>query len=182
MNVNKWHILAALLLVMGTWYFSKGPIRSGADGVNYVDSLVVVYDTLPYYDTTRPNLVGVEPMQLPMVIDTAAVLKEFFSRKTYQDSLQVNDVSIKVNYSLLGNSLEGTRWEVVNLRPTAISYHPATLKKNDIGAGLLMGVNLAAPTLSYQYKKLQLQLGYNFIQVEGSPAWVIGLHYSLLKW
>tara|TARA_R110001592_G_scaffold68626_1_gene210259 strand:+ start:16762 stop:17310 length:549 start_codon:yes stop_codon:yes gene_type:complete len=175
-------ILAALVLILLTWYCSKNTEVPGVSGINYRDSVVVVYDTVTYLDTTKPELTAVDPLPIPEAIDTAAIIQAFFTRKTYQDSLEISDVRIKVDYSLLGNAMGDTRWQVVNLRPTTFNHYPANLKRHDLAAGMLMGVNLMAPTLGYQYKKLHLQIGYNFIQQDNNPAWVVGVHYSLLRW
>lgn len=179
---KRW--LLILVPVLLTWYFTRSYfISNGGAPPGFIrDSVSVVFDTVPYYDTTRPIIVAADPVPLPADIDTAAVLKDYFTRKTYRDSLQVNDVRIKVDYNLLANNLETASWQVVNLRPTQLQYFSAKEKPNRIAAGMLMGRNLVAPNLQYSYKKLQLQVGYNLVQDPAGPVWMVGLNYSFIYW
>lgn len=182
MNKGGWFIM--LIPVLLTWYFTRSYYTGTAAAPSgfVKDSVSVVFDTVPYLDTTRPVIIAANPVPVPADVDTAAVLKDYFTRKRLKDSLQVNDVRIKVDYNLLANNLETASWEVVNLRPTEVQYFSARDKPNRIGAGILMGRNFAAPSLQYSYKDLQLQLGYNLVQDRAGPVWFIGLQYSFLAW
>lgn len=180
MNKTAWIVLIAVLL---TWFISRRYYTAvdPAPAGYVLDSVVTVYDTLTYLDTSRPILITAEPVAIPVIIDTAAIVKDYFTRKSYRDSLTVNDVRIQVDYSLLANSLESSSWQVTNLRPTIREFYSPKQYPNRIAAGLLMGRNLAAPMVSYTRNDLQLQVGYNLLQDPGGPVWLLGAQYTLFK-
>lgn len=179
---KRW--LLVLVPVLFTWYFTRSYYHAYYSApLGFVkDSVRVVFDTVPYFDTTKPKLVFADPVLVPADVDTSAVLKDYFTRKKLRDSLQVNDVRIKVDYSLFANNLEAANWQVVNLRPVEQHFFSSKIKMNSLAGGILMGRNLAAPVLSYSYKDIEMQLGYNLVQNDVGPLWVVGFRYRVLSW
>lgn len=182
MKSNTAHFwVVAFLLIAGTFYFTKKYAVSAQPGMCLKDSTVVHYDTVLYYDTTAPVLIEEVARVIPAEIDSAKVVANYYTARSYSDSLQVNDVRIKVDYSIFENSLDSTRWQVQNLRPISENYYSARKYDNRLLVGLSVSQGIMAPSLTYQRNQWQFMAGYN-ISGEQPGKWLVGVHYQFYQW
>lgn len=133
------------------WIASKDPIHS-------------IGDTTPKPPVTIINNYNYEMDKGP--IDTGAVIRDYFSKKFYSDSLVNDSISIYVSEDIFKNELikrkVGYRWKA----PERIIKETNTIYKNDFYLGI-SGVISKTPGLSfdalYERDKWAYGLGYDFI-------------------
>ena len=169
-------VLACLLFWAGTLYQKRlcAPVQN-AGAVILDTSWTAFVDTIPYYDTIKP-----EP--IPADVDTNAVIKDYFSRVTYSGDTTVNELRIKYSLDLSRNRLQNINYTFQNLRPTEIVLRE---KINAISVGGIVGVNLVAPSVVYQRGPWQYDVSYNLLDSQNNPTYskiILGARYRILRW
>jgi hypothetical protein len=126
----------------------------------------------------------------PDSIDTSSIIKQYFSRKVYSDTLNLNDSIgyVIVNDTLEKNELVGRLWDA---RVNKIKINETTivkqLPKNQVYVGLTTGfdkikvINYVGPTILLKTKTDKLYsvgfgyTGNNNMSLQGSLYWKIKL-------
>lgn len=111
-------------------------------------------DTLWMYDTIFKN-------------DTVFVYNEFFKMNKYNDTIQ-NDSSITIirDISITQNKIYQESYFTKNNRPVSIINSIDV--KNRFGTGGIVGLDIIAPKVSYEYNNHEFSVGYNFV-----GGWVV---------
>jgi hypothetical protein len=111
-------------------------------------------------------------VQLPSKIDTVTVVREYFTKKVYRDTIFSNDtVELVVSDTVYKNALGDRK---VSLTFNASRF----VKTNSVGIEGLIGYREADLLAVFRHKRWQLAGGWNF--VEKGP--VIGVGYTLVEW
>lgn len=90
--------------------------------------------------------------------DTVFVYNDYFKMYSYNDTIK-NDSSMTIirDLQITQNKLYKERYYAKNNRKTELIM----TKDNRFGVGILAGVSLISPVISYEFKNHQLGLGYN---------------------
>lgn len=124
----------------------------------YVDNVHVEIDTLKvYYPVDRP-------------IDTALILKDYFSIKQAETNYKDEHISIKIKDSIYKNNVENRTLEYSILPradPTKL-FLGLNIYSNNQQLGLLLNLSLVKNRSLYS-------LGYDPI----NKSWMLGYHYQL---
>lgn len=120
----------------------------------------ITIDSLIPYDTT---IYDTDTLWLPgdtiNIHDTVFVYNDYFKMYNYRVDTVVSEVELSAISSITQNRLYKQSFDIKNNRQTTI----VNLPRNQWGVGGLVGFDLAAPVLSYQFKNNEIGLGYNFI-------------------
>lgn len=176
--MNFKHV-ATILILAAIAVLLVGPPRCiGPDKDIYKqDSTSVIYDSatvkIKYYPVpiTDTFQAPAEP------IDTEAVVQAYFKRKEYVFRADTNDVKVSATGAIWKNELDTFQIKIQNLRPTEVEYYSAQ-PRHEIGAGIVLAPQIAAPILQYRYKRFQAGLGYNLAGRQGP---VLSASYTLFK-
>lgn len=164
---------AVIALIFLAFQIGKGVgAQNGVSGTSYYDTT-----TVTVYDTSFTEVLDTTPVLLPQSpFDTLEVLKRYFANRKFTSSAQGNDVQVDIQLEMAQNAPTLITYDIQNLRETQIDLN------NRISLGMFAGKNLAGPKISYQHKKWRANVGYNLVQNEFSPKWVLGVEYELFAW
>jgi len=150
----KWYHIAALcvLFFFGGYFHRKGDVNTVrvVETINDTITKVVTIDSIVYRDVE---------ILIPQDVDTAAVIEDYFTSRSFDTIIHQNEVKIKFTGSLFENNLQDVRFSVQNTRPTQIVKE----MKWGFYVGGVIGNGIAAPTIDAQYDKHMMGVGYNLI-------------------
>jgi hypothetical protein len=134
-------ILAAVLITV-VIMLSVVPLLKSNEHTNTVTQTVTIPgDSIPYPVTVKVPVpydsVVVDTFYCASVIDTAEILKDYYSKYFYQDTIKSNSVTAILCEEVTQNRITGRQVFIQNLRPQAITnkyVEPA----NKIYAGLIV--------------------------------------------
>lgn len=91
--------------------------------------------------------------------DTVFVYNDYFKMYSYKDTIK-NDSSMTIvrNLQITQNKLYKEQYFTKNNRKTELIM----TKDNSFGVGIIVGAQLTAPIVSYEFKNHQIGAGYNF--------------------
>jgi len=120
----------------------------------------ITVDSLIPYDTT---IYDTDTLWLPGdtvgIHDTVFIYNDYFKMYNYKVDTTISEVNIMANSQITQNRLYKQTFDIKNNRQTTIVNVP----RNQFGVGGVIGLNLAAPVLTYQFKNNEVGLGYNFV-------------------
>lgn len=162
MNKTSLILIGILILVLCALSRQCGYKAGMSVSIEKVDS-VYVYDSIPRYDTITIPVPIVEVRNIPSVIDTMAVLADYYSSKTYNIEREINDVKFSFSPIVFKNTLsDDFTMKVQNMRPIEFStYQHVKQKPKRIGIGV--------------------QVGYGVNQNGFTPYVGIGISYNVLR-
>jgi len=130
-----------------------GDIKIDTVKVTY-DSLIYRIDSIPYDSITWLH----DTVFLPT--DTAKILTDYFKIISYDSISLRNDSSITnwIRVKVTQNRLYEVKGYSLNNRKTSIIED-----HNNLGIGAIVGKQLVAPTISYQFNQHQFGIGYNVV-------------------
>lgn len=194
-------LLMALILVIIFMRMCEHPSPKPTDtininGTNYgiiqhtIDTVLVPYDTIVYRPGKKIYIDTTIYVQIPITIDTIAILKDYYSKKIYIDTLKLTDSLgyIIVNDTISKNSIIGRLWNAkVNKVKITETLIVKELSTNQLYIGLVAGfdkvniVNFAGPSLILKTKTDNLYsigIGYSgnkTVSIQGGMYWKIKL-------
>lgn len=153
MTIKWYHILTlSLAVLIGFFMGRKEPIietvYNDVPVEVYIDSISYVHDTL---------IVPSEP------IDTGAIIEDYFTKKSFDTTIVVNEVRLNLGGDIYQNNLRGLNIVTSNLRPTQVVKEI----KWTLSAGATLGPSVFSPTLFAGYDRHELGVGYNLIGQQG---------------
>lgn len=165
MNRNTW--IALLLFLV----FAAGYITRKATEEIEVKTIV---QKVPVETVIDSIVYQTETLKLPAdPIDTQAVLNDYYKKRSFDTTVVVNEVQLDLGGIVFENKLKDLSFTTTNLRPTKI-VRPVNWQ---VSGGLILGPNLAAPSLYVGRKKWEIGAGYN---VQGDPGWVFSAKYRII--
>jgi hypothetical protein len=155
-----------------------------------IDTVIVTHDTIVYRN--GKNIYHEVPVYqvVPANVDTLAILKDFYAKNVYIDTLKLADSLgyIVVNDTISENSLLGRMWTAqVNKTTIKEQIIVKELPKNQVYIGIVGGfdkvnfVNFAGPSLMLKTKTdkvYSVGVGYSgagSISIQGGIYWKIKL-------
>ncbi len=142
----------------------------------YCDTVRIV-DTV--FSPAPPALVIRVPTPIPSVVDTQAVIDDYFSKKVYADTLVSDEnLSIAVVDTVVNNSIVGRKVEYSLSVPIP---EPVTVYKppdNEVYLSSVVGFYSTSVMVNYSRKSISYGIGYDFYN--NSP--VIGVAIKLARW
>ena len=155
-----------------------------------IDTLIVPHDTIVY--RKGKDIYHEVPVYriVPINIDTLAILKDFYAKRVYIDTLRLSDSLgyIVVNDTISENSLLGRLWTAqVNKTTIKEQIIVKELPRNQVYIGVVGGfdkvniVNFAGPSLILKTKTDKVYsvgvgyVGSGAISVQGGIYWKIKL-------
>jgi hypothetical protein len=116
---------------------------------------VEIRDTVP----SHPAEIQYIPKEVPAVVDTAAILRDYFAQRIYEDSTLIDEhLTLTIRDTISENTISG-RSIAYDLRIPEIT-RTITLKPK-YTLSLLADTRLT-PSLLFGYKQLYIQTGYDF--------------------
>lgn len=153
-------LLYTCALVLNLCSRRKGGGEAACDTVRVVDTVYV----------DRPVLVErFEPVVLPALIDTAAIIREFYTRNVFCDTLKMEFGTVTVIDTVTENAIGGRIFTYDLAFPTVKPPDRWTFAVGGFGSR-----DGAGPVGSVRYRHLQLMGGYDFIRK--TP--IFGVQYS----
>lgn len=167
MKTAKNILIAALVIIALCWVMFFVGFSAGKESVFVQQPTTVkVYDTI--VKTVNSEVVQgpvvMEPVSPPPIIDTLAILQDYFTRKKYEHNYRDNDLSISLKPVISHNQLDSLSFSYKILRPTAIQHFDLK-PKNGLYLGGTVGTNVVAPALDFHLK----------------DKWIIGAQYQLVN-
>lgn len=151
MQIKWYHILVlALAVILGYYLGYKG------------NKTIVrtVYQDKPVYSIIDSIIYKTDTLMLPSEpIDTQAVVEDYFTSRSFDTTVVVNEVKLTFGGTVFNNKLHGLDLSVANFRPTQVVEEV----KWALLGGTTVGNNIVAPTLEVQYGKHQAGVGYNLV-------------------
>ncbi|MEG1861000.1 MAG: hypothetical protein RR206_04845 [Bacteroidaceae bacterium] len=127
----------------------------------------VVRDTVRLTD---PAVVRTVEMPVPAMVDTAAIVRRYFTQKVYHDTIVSNrTVEVQLTDTVFMNSLMG-RTATVRLNLPE--------DDNDFSVGMFGGDRSFGLTAEYQHRRTSIMGGYDFVRRQA----VVGVKYRLFRW
>jgi len=119
----------------------------------------------------EPKLISVVLPEDTVVIptDTSALIslykelhKSYFTRKFYKDTLILDSIGFcLLEQQIIKNSIDSMKYSY-SLNIPEKTVYTVVNKKNSLYIGGLVGKDIFAPTLEYNYKNYGFGVGYNF--------------------
>lgn len=143
-------------------------------------------DTLRVCDTVFfPAPYFVEyPVRIPADIDTAAVLADYFSRKSYSIPYEDTMVKAVTDITVTGNAIERVSldWELLNRHTlTTKTVYREPKFALTVGGGIAYSIPQRKPgfelLLGVNVRRSQFQVGYDFVNM--TPR--IGWQYQIIR-
>ena len=160
MKSNKLYICiaAAVLILSMAVSFYAGYKYCQSEYEDYmVHDTITVTDTITKY---RPAPTKTIYVQVPAIVDTAAILADYFSQKVYVDTIPLDVYgTVTVIDTLYQNGIDNRQVEYSLNIPTY-----TTNKKVHFLAGGFVWKDGAGVLGSVKYKKLMLSAGYDFVK------------------
>lgn len=152
---------AVLILSMAVSFYAGYKYCQSQYSDYIVRDTITVKDTVTAY---RPMPSDTIYIPVPAIVDTAAILADYFSQKVYVDTIPLDIYgSVTVIDTLYQNGIDNRQVEYSINIPTY-----TTNKKVHFLAGGFVWKDGAGVLGSIKYKKLMLSAGYDF--VKKSPA------------
>jgi len=148
-------VIAALVFGWLKWPLNSVTIETiPGDSIPYnvIIEKPVPYDTI-IYDTDTLWL----PSDTISIHDTVFIYNDYFKMYNYKVDTLVSEVNVTINSQVTQNRLYKQDISILNNRETKIISD----QNNLISVGFVGGKEILAPTVSYQYKKHQVGIGYN---------------------
>lgn len=168
-------IVALLVLVIVAQHYCTRP----PEQLTRVDTLYI-YDSIPITPppiTPKPG--RVEYVELPAIIDTVAVVREYFARRYGEDTLiDSRDLFLSLRWEVQENRPTLFQPTIINRKPTTVIAH-TPVRRMDIFAGAVMQGNAAsfgfAPTVLFNWDNATYSIGYDIMrgEVSGGLYWRI---------
>lgn len=155
-----------------------------------IDTVKVPVKTIEYRPGKKIYMDSLIYVEVPMSIDTLAILKDYYAKRVYIDTLKLKDDMgfIVVNDTVSKNSLLGRMWEAqVNKTTIKEQIIVKELPKNQVYIGLVGGfdkkniINFAGPSLLLKTKSdkiYSIGVGYSgdkSVSIQGGVYWKIKL-------
>lgn len=164
------HIAFFLLLGAGLGYWAGHSFRGGETGkICTKDSTVVLYDTLPYFDTLPVHIAPGTYQPPTGPVDSAAVVAAFHRKRPFTFSGESQKIRYTGKGLVFQNTIDSVQLRFQNFNPTVNEFYSYKPRENQLSAGILAGRNFAAPYLRYQRQGWELLAGYNLIQTTNQP-------------
>jgi len=167
MKINIISIILIVLSFIGGYYYCNTtiePIRlieTTTDSIPYP----IYLDSIVYVDSI---------VTIPSNIDTGAILQAYFTKRSFDTTIVVNEVRLKFTGNLLENTLQQPKFIVSNLRPTQI----VEKLNRSIMIGGILGIDVFSPTIDYQFNNHVVGVGYNLLS---DNRFLISYKYKLFK-
>lgn len=183
MNITERIIYIGIIFLLGFFLIKSlnntRIIINEIPGDTKVDTVKIKYDSLipTYIDT---GFYKVDTMWLHDTLflptDTAAILADYFKMISYDSIILRNDSSITnwVDLKITQNRLYEISGYSLNNRKQVVIKEDY----NNFGIGGLVGGDLFAPTISYQWNSHNIGLGYNVV---GSNGIILKYEYKIKK-
>jgi hypothetical protein len=112
------------------------------------------YDTI-IYDIDTIILPGA--IDTIKITDTVFIYKDYFKMYAYKVDTTIDEMQISSNIKITQNRLYKYNISAKNNRKTEVLMP----RVNSFGVGMIAGVDLIAPTISYSFKNHEIGVGYN---------------------
>lgn len=193
-------ILGLIVVILLMRACNGGSTKPGetikVDGKKYevlkhtIDTVKVPVKTVEYRPGKNIYLDSLIYVEVPMSIDTLAILKDYYAKRVYIDTLKLKDDLgfIVVNDTVSQNSLLGRMWDAqVNKTTIKEQIIVKELPKNQVYIGLVGGfdkkniINFAGPSLLLKTKSdkiYSIGVGYSgdkSVSIQGGIYWKIKL-------
>jgi len=172
MNISIWkYFLSILAAFIIGFFFGKG-----AENVTYIDNTIksdttektFTHTNNNFFHDTKLDTIFIDTTKYP-VVDTAAILSQFFTRHTVVDSIDTADVKANVRSTLYGNEIISNVWGVQNTRKTSV-----TISKPKLSIGVVYDSTFK-PSVFYSPNRF----GYfGQLDIKGKRV-NVGLFYNL---
>lgn len=131
--------------------------------------MVRIHDSIPV-DIPVPV---VEYKEIPQKIDTAAILRNYYAEKKYDDTIiNLPELKVSVSDMITENNLTS---RTVMLDYNRISPED---KKRSFLIGTMLGKQLQVAYAGYQYKSITYKAGYDFY----NKSLIVGFSKDIYKW
>jgi hypothetical protein len=112
------------------------------------------------------------PQIIPANVDTTTVIKRYYTKLTYRDTVLNNDtVMVQVLDTVYQNGLTG--------RTVAYNFNKREFKKNNsISIISTYGYKHLSLMGEYRYKRLKFYAGYEFV----NHAPIAGIGFQIIEW
>lgn len=119
-------------------------------------------------------------LEIPAVVDTAAIVRNFFTQNIYVDTLHVCDyVDVAITDTVSCNQLLSHKLEVLSLPEfVSISSPPSAGSAGCAALGVIAGKNLMALKMDLGLKRHRFTAGYDLCNK--NP--IFGYSYNVLLW
>ena len=138
----------------------------------------VVHDTIQIATKIPVEVVETVTRSVPANVDTALILKKYFSENRIKFQSEANQVKIEGKGIVVENTLDSIEFNIVNYRPTQIirpEYH------NSLSAGMMAGNGIVAPCLTYRRKDWEFGIGYDVL-TENQIGLLLRVNYRFKQW
>ena len=178
-------ILIGLVLFL---FFTRGC----GDGKNTVvlsdtvTSVSYIHDTIIHeIKVPVPVPVAYEVNEVPLNVDTAAILQAYYNGSVYEDTYSDTNIAIHLKESVAENKIQWREFKYEILRPTTVITNNIT-QVTTAKAKLFAGINLGGNKESFSaitpeielifYDRRAFSVGYNFQNksVELGVKWRVG--------
>ncbi len=127
--IKVWQYLLSILtvFVIAFWLGKSSNITTYIDNTIKSDTTVRIteHTVERFYRDTKFDTVYVDTTKYP-VIDTAEILKQFFTQHVIEDSLDTMEVRAKIRSTMYGNEIISNVWSIQNYRKTSVTaQHPS---------------------------------------------------------
>jgi hypothetical protein len=127
--IKVWQYLLSILVTFVIAFY----LGRASENVTYIDNTMRSDTTVRitehtrefFYHDTRYDTVYVDSTRFPTV-DTAEILKQFFTQHVIVDSIDTMEVRAKIRSTLYGNEIVSNVWSIQNYRKTSVTaQHPS---------------------------------------------------------
>lgn len=133
-------------------------------------------DTLHLHDTVwidQPQLTREVYIPVPAEVDSAAVVRDYYTQRIYTDTMQVTEVAtVIVRDTVAQNTLTGRTFDFDIRIPKILP------RDNAFGIGLLTGYGTTTVNAAYRYRNWQFTAGYDLRRKQP----VFEIRYELFHW
>lgn len=158
--------IASIILIIAISFVAGAECtRSNKYGQHTLKRVEKVYDSIPVPVQIAVSMpVSELPIAIPNDIDTAAVIEEYFKKRTY--SLTHADTNVRINMKpvISSNRLDEFNLTYEILRPQTVSYYQEA-PKHELYGGFQAGGSFIGPAVHWNIRN----------------KWLIGIQYNMMN-
>ncbi len=183
-NVHaKWPALVLVFLATLALAFALGRCAGAGPSVEPPGYPPSYDDPLLSLPTTKDSIYVPLPqetvrVEVPAIVDTSAIIADYFSRRVYRDTLRASAPG-KLGGSAVAVISDTVAQNVIAGRSVCLTFTPnrlATTRSVDLLS--TWGLHNTTLMAAYRYRRWAMYAGYNFS--ERAP--VAGVGYQIIKW
>lgn len=173
----SWIVIAVAIAVLAFSFNSKKNIVTkylpGDTVFSYIEvSIPEPYDTI-MYNTDTLWLPGEN--DTVKITDTVFVYNDYFKMYEYKIDTSSDEIDIHSEIFITQNRLYKYKINTKNNRKTEVLMP----RRNRFGVGVIAGVDIMSPVISYEFNKHQVGVGYNVLS--SSPVFTYQYKFSFRK-